>query len=230
MPLQPSLDYTPLLVANRDAPLELFTHRGIVGRKPGREARHADVSHRRQIATGGARNRRSCGLGVVVEVELGRSVSGRRLRRGRFLLYDDLGKLIPLAIYVSTPSVELSTAHDPQDCSRSGAGFTYGLGESTGLSALETRIGAAAADPEAACAEAAGFGVGAALLDFFDGVVAGSLVFAGETGDTADLSSSTTEGRGCGGGGGGGGSGAVAVSVVAIQDDSKSSAGGSQSS
>lgn len=86
-------------------------------------------------------------------------------------------------------------------------GFAYGLGESTGLS---TRIGAAAADPEAACAE---FGVGAALLDFFDGVVIASLVFAGETGD---FSISTTEGRGCGG--------AVAVSVVAMQDDTKSSA------
>ena len=68
VPLQPGLDYTPLLVADRDAALELFAHGGIVGGEAGGEAGHADVSHRRQIAAGGARDGRSCGLGVVAEV------------------------------------------------------------------------------------------------------------------------------------------------------------------
>jgi hypothetical protein len=81
-------------------------------------------------------------------------------------------------------------------------GFTYGLGESTGLSTLETKMGAVATVPEAEVAEV---GVEAVFVDFL-GVVIPSLVFTGETEGTTDFSVSTT------------GSGAVAVSVAIMQD------------
>jgi hypothetical protein len=84
-------------------------------------------------------------------------------------------------------------------------GFTYGLGESTGLSALETKMGAVAIVPEAEVGADAEVGVEAVFVDFL-GVVFTSLVFAGEADDTADFSVSTT------------GGGAVAVSVAIMQD------------
>lgn len=77
-----------------------------------------------------------------------------------------------------------------------GGSLRLGLGDSAALSAVGTMIDASAED---AAAESV------VLVDFFDDVEVASRAFAGETDSAADLSVSTTGGRG---------GGAVAVSVA----------------